>query len=134
MKVIKANGNEQLLKDAADLLKKGSGGDAKFTWHPINLTWREWTSKVGGGGESYPTHSGTLLRTERGVFGCGSIGTFFAGTKREDGSIDRSGAAFGKRLDADAEIILEYADPDYGEHGCHRNPSTGAIVCKCPDM
>ena len=129
MKVIKASGNAELLEGAADLLKKGSGGDATFTWHPLNLTWSAWKSKIG----DYPTHSGTLLHTARGVFGCGSIGTFFAGSKRADGSIDRSSASFDKRLDADNETILEYADPDYGKHGCHRDTTSGAIVCKCPE-
>lgn len=125
-----ANGNEAALKGAADLVNKGTGGDAKFTWHPVNLTWIAWKDKLGDG---YPTHSGTLLRTERGVFGCGMLGTFFAGSKRDDGSVDRSVATFNGHLDAAAEIVLEYADPDYGEHGCHRDATTGAIVCKCPD-
>jgi hypothetical protein len=138
-KVIKANGNEDL-KGAADLLKRCTGGDGVFTWHPVNLTWKAWKAKLSTSGHdprdrdpNYPTHSGTLLRTERGVFGCGSIGTFFAGTKRADGSIDRLGASLDQHLDVDAEIILEYADPDYGKHGCHRDATTGAIVCRCPD-
>lgn len=127
-----ANGNEAHLKGAAELISKGTGGDAKFTWHPVNLTWANWKAKLGDDIENYPTHSGTLLRTERGVFGCGIIGTFFAGSKRDDGSVDRTGATFDERLDAGADIILEYADPDYGNWGCHRDATTGAIVCKCP--
>jgi len=130
MKVIKADGNEDLLEGAAELVKKGTGGDAIFTWLPVNLTWKAWKAKLG---DDYPTHSGTLLLTERGVFGCGLLGTFFAGNKKADGSVDRSGASFDQHLDANAEIILEYADPDYGKHGCHRDATTGAIVCRCPD-
>jgi hypothetical protein len=133
-KVIKATGNEDLIEGAADLVKKGTGGDATFTWFPVNLTWLDWMSKVGGGEQNWencPTHSGTLLRTERGVFGCGLIGSFFAGSKRPDGSIDRSGATLNGPM-KDGEIILEYADPDYGKHGCHRDATTGAIVCRCP--
>lgn len=129
MKVIKANGDQALLEGAAALVKEGTGGDAAFTWHPVGLTWVAWKAKVGG----YPTHSGTLLRTERGVFACGSIGTFFAGSKKKDGSIDRSSASLDMRLDAGKELILEYADTDYGKHGCHRDATTGVIVCKCPD-
>lgn len=129
MKVIKANGNQELLEGAAALVKERTGGDTAFTWHSVGLTWVAWKAKVGG----YPTHSGTLLRTERGVFGCGLLGTFLAGNKREDGSIDRSTASFDKHLDTDTEVILEYADPDYGKHGCHRDPGAGAIVCKCPE-
>jgi hypothetical protein len=144
MKVIKANGDEGLLRGAAALVKKGTGGDATFTWHPVNLTWKAWKVKISShrhgawrdpdrADSDYPTHSGTLLLTERGVFGCGLLGTFLAGSKRADGSIDRSGASLEQHLDTDAEIILEYADPDYGKHGCHRDATTGAIVCKCPD-
>lgn len=123
-----ANGNETLLKGAADLVDKGTGGDAKFTWHPVNLTWKAWKARLG----QYPTHSGTLLHTERGVFGCGMLGTFFAGSKRDDGSVDRAVATFDRHLDAAVDLILEYADPDYGKYGCHRDATTGAIVCKCP--
>jgi hypothetical protein len=128
-KVIKATGNEDLLERATDLVKKGTGGDAAFAWYPVNLTWNTWKAQIGG----YPTHAGTLLLTERGVFGCGLLGTFFAGVKRADGSIDRSASTFDTHLDTNTELVLEYADPDYGKHGCHRDATTGAIVCKCPD-
>lgn len=75
-----------------------------------------------------PTHQGTLILTARGVFACGLIGSCFVGTKRPDGSIDRSELGAGIKED---EVILEAADPDYG-NGCHRDASTGAIVCRCP--
>jgi len=50
-----------------------------------------------------------------------------------NGSIDRSFADIGNAMKAETEVILEYADPDYGKHGCYRDATTGAIVCRCPD-
>lgn len=61
------------------------------------------------------------------------IGTFLAGRKMPNGSIDRSFADIGNAMKAETEVILEYADPDYGKHGCYRDATTGAIVCRCPD-
>ena len=129
---IDANSNlpkGNLPNGAAELVKKGTGDDTKFAWHPLNLTFAQWGGRAGG----FVTHQGTLLRTERGVFGCGMIGTFLAGHKMPDGSIDRSSADIENAMKAETEVILEYADPDYGKHGCHRDATTGAIVCKCPD-
>lgn len=132
MKILKVDGDSPLLQGARDLLKNETGGDAPHAWVPLNLTWEEWTAKVGGGGEHYPTHQGTLVRTERGVFACGLVGSCFAGVKRTDGSLERPDAMVSGGFRTD-EVIFEYADPVY-KHGCHRDATTGAIVCKCSEM
>jgi len=60
------DGREQL-EAAEGLLKRGTGGDAVGHVAPLNLTFAQWGDRAGG----FVTHQGTLLRTERGVFGCG---------------------------------------------------------------
>lgn len=100
-------------------------------WMNLCMTLGEWRRKVG----TSITHEGTVLRTERGVFCAGLIGSFYIGQKRTDGTLDRSTEedwASWPAIDQ-AEIVLEYADPlDGYPAGCYRTPE-GGIHCVCED-
>lgn len=109
------------------MLARETGDAQKHSWFPVGCTLDEWEAKAG----DFVLHQGTLLNTEHGVFVAGMLGTIFVGVKGSDGSISRPPSVVPTSLARDA-VITEAADQEYG-NGCHRDSTTQAIVCRCPD-
>jgi tetratricopeptide (TPR) repeat protein len=102
-----------------------------WKWTHLDMTLGEWKDHVG----DYVLHSGTVLRTARGVFSAVLIGTSYIGQKREDGTVDRSTEEdwVDPPWIEQSEVVVEYADPPKTyPSGCYRTPN-GAIRCFCND-
>lgn len=132
---------EEQRQNVKTMIEDGTGGSERFVWFPVGKTLAQW-HRSRDGGVVWVTHQGTLMRTQRGVFAAGMIGSIYVGQKNEDGSIRRDlqlhMPPVGAYIDETGhqrpfkEIVIEAADPKYGG-GCRRMPD-GSIHCECEDF